>query len=409
MNTKNQAKMAKEAALKIASASTDLKNDALKRIALALDIARKEILEENKKDIENAKKAGLTGALVKRLKLDEKKVDEMIEGVNSVIGLENPVGKILMATELDESLELYKVSTPIGVIGVIFESRPEALVQISTLCIKSGNAVILKGGSEAKNSNKILFDLIKSAIEEEKIFKGAVQLVETRKDVKELLELDDLIDLMIPRGSNALVKYIKENTKIPVLGHSDGICHVFVDKDADINSALEISFDSKCQYSAVCNSMETLLVHRDIANEFLPKMKEMFDSKNVELRGSDEVLELIDIKQATEKDWETEYNDLILSIKIVDSLDDAIDHINRFGSHHTDAIVTKDAKSSKVFLDNVDSSSVMWNCSTRFSDGFRYGLGSEVGISTNKIHARGPVGLEGLLIYKYKLNVLHYY
>lgn len=403
MNIKKQAELAKKAALNLASAKTALKNDALKRIFLAIDKNRNEILEENKKDLKDAEKIGLSGVLVKRLKLDDKKIDDMVKGVRSVIGLEDPVGKLLMATELDKSLNLYKISTPIGVIGVIFESRPDALVQISSLCIKSGNAVILKGGSEAKNSNRILFNLIKDAIEENEIFKNSVQLVETRKDVKVLLELDDCIDLMIPRGSNALVKYIKENTRIPVLGHSDGICHVYVDKDADIDRALNICFDSKCQYAAVCNAMETMLVHRDVAKEFLPKMKEMFDEENVELRGCDEVLKIIDVEKATEKDWETEYNDLILSIKIVKSAKEAIYHINRYGSHHTDAIITEDAGTSNLFLDNVDSSSVMWNCSTRFSDGFRYGLGSEVGISTGKIHARGPVGLEGLLIYKYKL------
>ncbi|MDY6958718.1 MAG: glutamate-5-semialdehyde dehydrogenase, partial [Halobacteriota archaeon] len=285
----------------------------------------------------------------------------------------------------------------------VFESRPDALVQISTLCIKSGNAVILKGGSEAINSNRILFDLIKSAVEADDRFKDTLQLVETREDVNDLLKLDEYIDLMIPRGSNALVRYIKGNTKIPVLGHADGVCHLYVDRDADIDMALSVSFDSKCQYAAVCNAMETLLVHRSIASEFLPKMKELFDKENVELRGDPEVCEIIKAIEATEDDWTTEYNDMTLSIKVVGSLEEAIDHINRYGSHHTDAIVTRDEAASRIFMDEVDSSSVMWNCSTRFADGYRYGLGSEVGISTSKIHSRGPVGLEGLVIYKYKL------
>lgn len=403
MTIRKQAELAKKSALKIASTSTDLRNKALKRVAQTIDGNRNKILEENKKDLIEAKKIGLSNVLLKRLKLDDKKIDEMVEGVRSVIGLDDPIGRKLGVFELDESFVLQKISTPIGVIGVVFESRPDALVQISTLCIKSGNAVILKGGSEAKYSNRVLFNLIREAVLEDEIFKDSLQLVETREDVSELLRLDEYIDLMIPRGSNALVRHIKENTKIPVLGHADGICHVYMDRDADIDMALKISFDSKCQYAAVCNAMETLLVHKDIAGEFLPKMKKLFDAESVELRGDLNVQKIIDTKEAKEEDWTQEYNDLILSIKIVDSVFEAIDHINKYGSHHTDAIVTGNAETSRLFLDNVDSSSVMWNCSTRFADGYRYGLGSEVGISTSKIHSRGPVGLEGLTIYKYEL------
>jgi len=320
-----------------------------------------------------------------------------------VIGLEDPVGKVLNATELDESLTLYKVSTPIGLIGVIFESRPDALVQISALCIKSGNAVVLKGGSEANHSNRILFNLIKDAVEVDGMFKDSIQLVETREDVREMLKLDNYIDLMIPRGSSALVKYIQENTKIPVLGHSEGICHVYVDKYADIDMAVDIAFDSKCQYAAVCNAMETLLVHKDVVDKFLPAVKARYDEQGVELRGDKHTIAVIGCAEASGSDWRCEYNDLILSIMIVDSPEGAIDHINKYGSHHTDAIVTSYEKTAHRFLNEVDSSSVMWNCSTRFADGFRYGLGSEVGISTGKIHSRGPVGLEGLTIYKYRL------
>ncbi|HEC56338.1 MAG TPA: glutamate-5-semialdehyde dehydrogenase [Candidatus Syntrophoarchaeum butanivorans] len=403
MSIEEQAKLGREAALRLASASTDAKNNALERIARNLDENRGDILEANEMDVKEAKKANLTPSLIKRLELSDKKIDDIIEGVRSVIGLEDPVGKVLMTTELDESLTLYKVSTPIGLIGVIFESRPDALVQISTLCLKSGNAAILKGGSEAKNSNRVLFNLIKDAIEEDAIFKDAIQLVETREDVRELLKLDEYIDLMIPRGSNTLVRYIQENTKIPVLGHSDGICHVYVDKDADLKMAVDIAFDAKCQYAAVCNAMETLLVHSAIADAFLAAIKTRYDEQGVEIRGDERVRAIIECAEATDEDWVTEYNDLILSIKVVDSLDDAIDHINRYGSHHTDAIVTADERAAERFLNEVDSSSVMWNCSTRFSDGYRYGFGAEVGISTNKIHARGPVGLDGLTIYKYKL------
>ncbi|NOQ28797.1 MAG: glutamate-5-semialdehyde dehydrogenase [Methanosarcinales archaeon] len=398
-----QVKLAEEAALGLASATTEAKNNALTRVARNLDENRNAIRMVNAKDVEDAEKANLAPALIKRLKLDNKKIDEMIEGVRSVIGLVDPVGKVLSATELDKSLTLYKVSTPIGLIGVIFESRPDALVQISSLCIKSGNAVVLKGGTEAKRSNRILFNLIKDTIEEDAIFKDSIQLVETREDVRELLKLDSHIDLMIPRGSNALVRYIQENTKIPVLGHSDGICHVYVDEGADLDMAVDIAFDSKCQYAAVCNAMETLLVHTDVADEFLSRVKAMYDAEGVELRGDERVRAVIKCDAASDEDWITEYNDLILSIRIVDSAGSAIDHINRYGSHHTDAIVTSDEKTAERFMEGVDSSSVMWNCSTRFADGFRYGLGSEVGISTGKIHSRGPVGLEGLTIYKYKL------
>jgi glutamate-5-semialdehyde dehydrogenase len=403
MTLKEQVNLGRKAALGLASASTEAKNSALERVAHKLDENRDEIWRANEKDVEEAEREDLTPALIERLKLDNKKIDGIIEGVKSVIGLVDPVGKVLFATELDRSLTLYKVSTPIGLIGVIFESRPDALVQIGTLCIKSGNAVVLKGGSEAKNSNMILFKLIKGAIEEDDIFKNSIQLVETREDVRELLKLDSYIDLIIPRGSNALVRYIQENTKIPVLGHSEGICHVYVDKDADLDMAVDIALDSKCQYAAVCNAMETLLVHRDVADKFLPAVKARYDERGVELRGDKQTIAVIVCNEALGSDWRCEYNDLILSIRIVDSLEDAIDHINKYGSHHTDAIVTFDEKTAQRFLNEVDSSSVMWNCSTRFADGFRYGLGSEVGISTGKIHSRGPVGLEGLTIYKYRL------
>lgn len=403
MTVKEQVKQAKVAALKIASASTLAKNSALERMAHNLDENRDEILKQNAKDIEEAKKEGLAHALIKRLKLDNGKIDEMIEGIRSVTGLEDPVGKIISSTELDSSLNLYKVSTPIGLIGVIFESRPDALIQISSLCIKSGNAIVLKGGSEAHNSNRILFNLIKDAVELDGVFKDSIQLVETREDVRAMLELDSYIDLMIPRGSSALVKYIQKNTKIPVLGHSEGICHVYVDRDANIDMAVDIAFDSKCQYAAVCNAMETLLVHEGVADKFLPAVKEKYDEQGVELRGDERTGTVIRCAEASKSDWRCEYNDLILSIKVVDSAGDAIDHINKYGSHHTDVIVTSGEKTAQRFLNEVDSSSVMWNCSTRFADGFRYGLGSEVGISTGKIHSRGPVGLEGLLIYKYRL------
>lgn len=404
MSILKQVQLAKEASVKLAVLPTKVKNKALIAIANSLKNNSKKILVANKKDVKAAKKSKLNQALIKRLMLDEHKISEMVEEVKSVAKLEDPVEKILSQVGLDNGLVLYQVTCPIGIIGAIFESRPDAVVQISALCLKSGNAVILKGGSEAKNSNKILVDIISKAAESNEIPKGAVQLIETREEVAEMLKLDNYINLVIPRGSNSFVRYVQEHTKIPVLGHSEGICHVYVDKYADIKMAIDICFDAKCQYPAVCNAMETMLVHKDIAEKFLPLMIDKLKRAKVEIRGDEKTRKIIQgIKKATEKDWGTEYNDLILSIKIVSDLNEAIDHINKYGSKHTDAIVTENKKNAEAFMDLVDSASVMWNASTRFADGFRYGKGAEVGISTAKIHARGPVGLGGLVIYKYKL------
>ncbi|MGC8802996.1 MAG: glutamate-5-semialdehyde dehydrogenase, partial [Bacteroidales bacterium] len=304
---------------------------------------------------------------------------------------------------LDEGLELYRVSCPIGVIGVIFESRPDALVQISSLCLKSGNAVLLKGGSEAAHTNRILAEIIASASQQSGIPTGWIQLLESRADVNEMLKMDEYIDLIIPRGSNEFVRYIMDHSRIPVLGHADGICHVYVDAEADMDMAMKIAVDSKTQYVAVCNAAETLLVHKDIAATFLPRLKEQLDKFPVELRGCQRTQQIIPVHPATEEDWKTEYLDYIWSIRIVDNVQEAIEHVNRYGSGHTETIVTNNAHTAKMFMDLCDSGNLFWNASTRFSDGYRYGLGAEVGISTNKIHARGPVGLEGLVIYKWKL------
>ena len=403
MSIAGKAKKAKSASILLGAAKTDIKNSALARIAEALKSRSAEIIATNQKDLRIAEKNKLANPLLKRLKFDESKIDDVCAGIESLIKLDDPVGKTLSATELDEGLNLYKVSCPIGVIGVVFESRPDALVQISTLCLKSGNAVLLKGGSEAANTNKILAKVIADATVKADIPAGWVQLLETRQDVAEMLKMDEDIDLVIPRGSNEFVRYIMNHTNIPVLGHADGICHVYVDAAANIDMAVKIAVDSKCQYVAVCNATETLLVDSKITKEFLPKIKAAFDAKNVELRGCKKTRAIIKVKPATEKDWATEYLDYILSIKVVDGIDEAIEHINHYGSHHTDAIVTQDKATAEKFLDLADSAGVFWNCSTRFSDGYRYGLGAEVGISTTKIHARGPVGLEGLLIYKWKL------
>jgi glutamate-5-semialdehyde dehydrogenase len=403
MNILEISKAAKAASIQMAAVGGRVKNAALAEIADALKQHRCEIIAANEKDLALARQNNISAPLLKRLKFDDGKIADVCAGIESLIKLNDPVGKTLTATELAKGLKLYKVSCPIGVIGVIFESRPDALVQISTLCLKSGNAVLLKGGSEATQTNRILADVIIEASERAGLPKGWLGLLETRADVAEMLVLDEYIDLVVPRGSNEFVRHIMNNTNIPVLGHADGICHVYVDGAANLDKAVKITVDSKCQYAAVCNAAETLLVDEKIAAEFLPLVKAAMDEQGVELRGCRKTASIIDVKPATEKDWSTEYLDYILSIKVVSGIDEAIEHINKYGSHHTDAIVTKNKAAAEKFMNLVDSADVFSNASTRFSDGYRFGLGAEVGISTNKIHARGPVGLEGLLIYKWKL------
>jgi glutamate-5-semialdehyde dehydrogenase len=394
---------AKEASIPLAAVKGDVKDRAIARIARSLEQNTERIVEANRSDLERSERERLAAPLLKRLRFDRDKIAEARRGLESLAGLDDPVGRTLRALELDEGLELYQVTCPIGVIGVIFESRPDALVQISSLCLKSGNAVLLKGGSEAAETNRVLAGLIADASLEAGIPDGWVGLLETREDVNDMLSMDEQLDLIVPRGSNAFVRHIMSNTNIPVLGHADGICHVYVDREADADQALRIAVDSKCQYVAVCNAAETLLVHAGIAADFLPAAKEALEANGVEIRGCERTREIIDAVPATEEDWGTEHLDLILSVRVVDSLDRAVEHINRYGSGHTDAVVTSDRERGVRFMDHVDSADVFLNCSTRFSDGFRYGLGAEVGISTNKIHARGPVGLEGLVIYKWRL------
>jgi glutamate-5-semialdehyde dehydrogenase len=403
MSINETAAMARQASLRLAAATTEQKNKALEAVRTALLANADAIIAANAADMAQAKKDNLAAPLLKRLKFDQAKIDSVCEGIESLIRLDDPVGQTLTATELDAGLELYKVTCPIGVIGVIFESRPDALVQISTLCLKSGNAVLLKGGSEAMRTNRILAETISKAAIAAGLPDGWLGLLETRGDVAEMLNLDDDIDLIIPRGSNEFVKHIMTHSNIPVLGHADGICHVYIDADADIGMAVNIAVDSKCQYVAVCNAEETLLVHKAIAQDILPKLKAALEARNVEIRGCEKTQGMIDVTAATETDWKTEYLDYTLSIRVVDDLEAAIEHINTYGSGHTDAIVTANKETAMAFMDLVDAGDVFWNCSTRFSDGFRYGLGAEVGISTNKIHARGPVGLEGLLIYKWRM------
>lgn len=394
---------ARKAGTRLAAATTGQKNSALEAVCKALQENAEAIIAANQQDLAQAEKDSLSKPLLKRLKFDQDKIDGACEGIRSLVAIEDPVGKTLSAAELADGLELYKVTCPIGVIGVIFESRPDALVQISTLCLKSGNAVLLKGGSEAANTNRILADVISRAAVTAGLPDGWLGLLQTRADVAEMLGLDDDIDLIIPRGSNQFVKHIMNNTSIPVLGHADGICHVYIDAEADLEMGVKIAVDSKCQYVAVCNAAETLLVHEQIAAAFLPRVKQALEEQNVKMRGCEKTQTIIDVEAATEEDWKTEYLDSILSVRVVKNLDAAIEHINTYGSGHTDAIVTQNKETAMAFMDLVDTADVFWNASTRFSDGFRYGLGAEVGISTNKIHARGPVGLEGLLIYKWRL------
>ena len=403
MNTRTMAEAARAASIPLAAVNSDLKNKALLAIAEALDANRNAIERANKQDLEEAAASLLAAPLLKRLKFDGSKVDDVIAGIRSLVKLPEPVGISQQSTELDKGLELYRVTCPIGVIGVIFESRPNALVQISTLCLKSSNSVLLKGGSEATHTNRILAKIIHDTSIEAGIPEGWLQLLETRDDVSEMLDMDDLIDLIIPRGSNEFVKYIMDNSNIPVLGHADGICHVYIDEKADPDMAVNIAVDSKCQYVAVCNACETILVHEDAASQFLPAFQEAVRRYELDIRGCEKTCGIIEVTPATDVDWATEYLDYAVSIKVVANRNEAIDHINTYGSGHTDVIVTTDAEAAADFMNLVDSGNVFWNASSRFSDGFRYGLGAEVGISTNKIHARGPVGLEGMLIYKWKL------
>lgn len=398
-----QAAQARNAALLMACLQDDARKAALLNAAHEIMGNEENILRANKADMARAKAEGLAAPLLSRLSVTHEKIEQMCQGLASVAALPDPLARTQMATELAEGLRLFRVACPIGVIGVIFESRPDALVQIASLCLRSGNAVLLKGGSEAMETNRALFAAMDAGARRAGVPAGWAALLETRADVAEMLAMDDAIDLIIPRGSNAFVRHIKDNSRIPVLGHADGVCHVYVDRDADINMAVDIAVDAKTQYVAVCNAMETLLVHQDIAQEALPPIADALRARGVALRGCERTQQIIQCEAATAEDDDAEYLDLMLSIRVVDDLSCAIAHINRHGSGHTDAIVTKDAQAAKRFCQQVDSAGTYWNCSTRFADGFRYGFGAEVGISTGKIHARGPMGIEGLCTYKYKL------
>lgn len=404
------AKRAKSAVAKLARSSADVRNKAIALIADTLEKEQSAILAANQKDLDTANKPVANGqmsaALYSRLKLDADKIDDLVEGMRQLAASEDLLNKITLARELDEGLKLYRVTCPIGVIAVIFEARPDVLPQIVSLTIKSGNACILKGGQEAKNTNLKLFELIDQAVRDSGLPADAVTLIESREEINHLLKADHLIDLVIPRGSNELVKKIQNNTRIPVLGHAEGICHIYVDKEADLKVARAIVIDAKSQYPAACNAVETVLIHQDIAETFLPALAQGLKDNGVSVKADSRAIEIFNDGQIVAtlcQDWSIEYCDLTIAIAVLDSIDAALEHINQYGSGHTDSIITQDKVAAEHFFASVNSANVFINASTRFADGFRYGFGAEVGISTGKLHPRGPVGVEGLVTYKYKL------
>lgn len=388
---------------KMASLSLEVRNNILKNVKQALIENKEAIFAANQKDMEEAEKNLIAASVKKRLKFDDKKLADVTEGIEQLIGLPDPIGQTIFQRQLDEGLTLQRVSCPIGVIGIIFEARPDALVQISSLCIKSGNCAVLKGGKETTFTNKALFQVIYQTAVRSGAPEGCMLQAEAHSEISELLACHKSVDLLIPRGSNQFVQYIMNNTKIPVMGHADGVCHTFVDKDADMEKAIPIVIDAKTQYTAACNATETLLIDRGIAGECLPILAQALAAENVKIRGTKEVSELISCETMEEEEFNTEYLEMIISVKLVEGVEEAISHINQYGSHHTDCIITENAQTAAQFMQLVDSAGTYQNCSTRFADGFRYGFGAEVGISTGKIHARGPVGLEGLTTYKYHL------
>jgi len=403
---------ARKASRKLALLSGETRKAALLAIADALEGNGERILAANAKDCMATEKllssGEMTQTLFSRLRIKESGIYEMAARVREVANLPDPLGKRLAATELDHGLILHKESCPLGVIAVVFESRPDVVPQVASLALKSGNAVLLKGGAEATNSNETIVAIWRETLRDfPDIPQKSIHLLQSRSDVMELLHLQGEVDLLIPRGSKEFVAFMEQNSRIPVLGHGEGICHVFVDRAAELNKAVSVTLDSKVQYPAACNSVETLLVHQDIAVTFLPRVVAELRNANVEVRGCPRVLALLPEEKlvpAIEQDWSTEYSDLILSVKIVDTLEQGLEHIHKYGSKHTECIVTEDQGAAERFLQEVDAAGVFHNASTRFADGYRYGLGAEVGISNGKLHARGPMGIEGLTIYKYKLR-----
>lgn len=408
-NAQEAAKLAKKASISALQLSSDIKNEALIKIAEELTCNKDKILNANKEDLAKATEllnsGKMTQSMFNRLKLDENKLRDMIQGVKDIAQLDDPINKIIWEKQIADGMLLKKISCPIGVIGIIFEARPDVISQISSLAIKSSNAVILKGGSEATETNKAIFEIINNALKSIQEFpENLINLLFTRDDVKDMLNANKYIDLIIPRGSNSLVQFIKSNTKIPVLGHADGICHIYIDETAEISKVKDIVIDSKCQYPSACNSVETVLIHKNAAAKMLKELLTALKEANVKVNAEEEIQKQYpELINATVDNWHKEYGEKELSIKTVNNIDEAINHINTYGSGHTDCIITENKENAEKFMMFVDSAGVYHNVSTRFADGFRYGFGAEVGISTNKTHARGPVGLEGLTIYKYKL------
>lgn len=404
MNLENELLQMKSASPSMAASTLSMRNQTLLALADSLRSHAEEIFAANREDLAAAQRDKLSPALLSRLKFDEQKLQTSISGLESLSALPDPTGRVLLKRELDEGLILTKVTVPIGVIGIIFEARPDAMIQVASLCIKSGNCAVLKGGKESLHTNRLLFSLIYDCALKCGLPPACLLHATEHAQIAELLSFEGLVDLLIPRGSNAFVRYIMDHTNIPVMGHAGGVCHIYVDRDADTESALPIILDAKTQYPAACNAVETLLIHRDLASTFLPAVTQLLRTSDVQIRGTREVMELLagsDIME--DADFTTEYNDRILSIKLVSGVEEAVLHINTYGSHHTDAILTENDKTAEYFLQMVDSAGVYRNCSTRFADGYRYGFGAEVGIATGKLHARGPVGLDGLVTYKYRL------
>ncbi len=403
-NLRTFAERVRDASRILAEAPASLKNRILKEIAARLHKSSSTIVRANLKDVRTARRMKLTEAAIDRLSLDPKRIFNMADAVASVARLPEPVGQVLKKWVRPNGLVISKVSVPLGVILIIYESRPNVTSECASLCFKSGNAVILRGGREAYHSNCAIAEIYQNVFKRHGLPQDAVAMVPTieRRAIDTLLQMDDLINLVIPRGGEALIRRVAEKSRIPVVKHYKGICHVYVDRDADVGMALKIAFNAKCQRPGVCNAMETLLVHRDVAHRFLPKFAALLEKAHCEIRGDRQVQRILPgIQMATEEDWKTEYLDFILSIRIVANMDQAIEHIRQYGSAHTDSIVTNSKSAAKKFVSAVDSSSVMVNASTRFSDGNQYGFGAEIGISTDKVHARGPMGLEGLISYKY--------
>jgi len=401
------AQAAKKASYTLAQVSTQEKNQALTTMAAALRAKTDYLLAQNQKDLKAAVKQKYPKALVDRLTLNEKRIQEMAQGIEDIIKLPDPVGQIFQTIERPNGLKIQKVRVPIGVVGIIYESRPNVASDCAGLCLKSGNAVILKGGKEALYSNEAIFKVLRDSLSGTKVPAEAIQMVpSTREAVNVLLKLDKYIDLIVPRGGESLINFVVEHSRIPVVKHDKGICHTYVSEYADLNMAHKICFNAKVQRPGVCNAMETMLVHKDAAIRFLPGMIADFQKAGVEIRGCPMTRRIVKkgVKPVTQKDWETEYLDLILSVKVVDSFKEAVDHINTYGSHHSDAIVTDDQKEGEEFLKAIDSACLYVNASTRFTDGYQFGLGGEIGISTNKLHARGPMALEELTTYKFVVH-----